>query len=885
MDYDRNDALLHWLFRQTQGDAWFRPNEENISSGVALRISDLPEFRVFPYENPSLEPFETAVAALNPAVAVKIRSAAVHAALASVPPDDTTVYVDANTRIQILDTMLFLPTADKEQCAAFIRDERVLVIWSDALDRIIPTCTDFEERLIKLLWRAAPVPPLSTTSAPPSSLSPSLLHSPSTRSSVEGSVEALASTPPAARTPKRNSLASTSPLAKVSVRPTTKRTWYGRRLIVPEVILLDDREKANVDEKGEEEDDNDNKWNEENQTRKTVLWAPLYNGLAAVFIGAGVKTLFQEWMLDGGVIRFALLAVCPLLYCVSLFFALQIIQNVSMVIGPIEQYHSNSTYYSAVKPVACAAVDDALPHVTIQMPVYKEGLEGVLVPSILSLKRAMQTYARQGGTSSIFVCDDGLRVLPPHEQVERVRFYAGQNIGWVARPGHGAVASEFDYAEGGYHEPEETDGEGGDVEKGLGAKKGKGKKEDKKGKGKGKDNEHGEDAQKPFLRAGRFKKASNLNYGLALSLRAEHHLAKLLKHQKDVKEALELHAQQQRDREAQGDLSNDSNNHSNNHGENNPNNNNQSGNGNSSNNHSNNHGESNNHSNSGTESETSRSTPTPTLPITIPVLPAHLVADLSLLGLPSTSTSNGNAGGNASTTNLHGSGSGAGTPTPGATPNTNTNASPANPLLPSTASLEDQALALAIAEHASIFYSSSSLSSSLSSLRPWASNGRNVRMGEILLLVDSDTIVPEDCLRDAAREMRACPDVAIIQHESDVMQVAHHYFENGIAYFTKRINRTISMACANGEVAPFVGHNAFLRWRALQDAAFVDPADGLEKIWSESNVSEDFDMALRLMGKGYIIRCVVSLLRRRLFSSRNLDGPPTRGANSKRACR
>lgn len=111
MDYDRNDALLHWIFRQTQGDAWFRPNEENISSGVALRVSDhglfilffistvaieyinnhpgsAPEFRVFPYENASLEPFETAVAALNPVVAVKVRSAAVHAALAEVcvPP-------------------------------------------------------------------------------------------------------------------------------------------------------------------------------------------------------------------------------------------------------------------------------------------------------------------------------------------------------------------------------------------------------------------------------------------------------------------------------------------------------------------------------------------------------------------------------------------------------------------------------------------------------------------------------------------------------------------------------------------------------------------------------------------------------------------------------
>lgn len=106
------------------------------------------------------------------------------------------------------------------------------------------------------------------------------------------------------------------------------------------------------------------------------------------------------------------------------------------------------------------------------------------------------------------------------------------------------------------------------------------------------------------------------------------------------------------------------------------------------------------------------------------------------------------------------------------------------------------------------------------------------------------------------------------------MQVAHHYFENGIAYFTRRINRCISMceffflleifgrlmscekACANGEVAPFMGHNAFLRWRALQDAAFVDTADGKTKIWSENNVSEDFDMALRLILKGYIVRYV-----------------------------
>jgi len=45
-----------------------------------------------------------------------------------------------------------------------------------------------------------------------------------------------------------------------------------------------------------------------------------------------------------------------------------------MVIGPVAQYHENSKFYSAVKPKANKVVDAHLPHVTIQMPVYKESL-------------------------------------------------------------------------------------------------------------------------------------------------------------------------------------------------------------------------------------------------------------------------------------------------------------------------------------------------------------------------------------------------------------------------------------------------------------------------------------------------------------------------------
>ncbi|KAJ7058150.1 glycosyl transferase family group 2-domain-containing protein [Mycena amicta] len=700
MDYDRYDALLHHLFKQTQGDAWFRPDEP-VSSGIALRVSDGtvpggssggstptgqpsgPEFRVFPYENAALEPFETAVAGLNPQVAVKVRSAAVHASLADLPADEKSIYLDSETRIQVLDTMLLLPHADKNQQAAFIRDERVLVVWSDSIDSIIPTCHDFEDRLIKLLWRSRPA-----VASTPGSISGSVF-SHSSAAARPFDLEKPNSSRPSVHDQEK--------LTKERVR----RNWYGKKVGVETTTVAADIEAGLRDR------------------RDAKLYAPIYNGLAAglsfVFIGNGIKTLLQEWSLDGEFVRFALCAACPLLWCVSLFFALQLIQNITMCIGPVAHFHENSKYYSAIKPRANKSVDERLPHITIQMPVYKEGLHTVLAPSIESIKKAMQTYARQGGTSSIFVNDDGLRLLSGPDRDERLAFYAHHNIGWVARPKHDGSSEGFN-------------------------------------------------------RAGRFKKASNMNYGLALSLKMEKHLEALV--------------------EAAG-----------------------AGNG--------------------------------SRPGSVRREYGH-----HALGMPHrmSLSSAGFLGSDSRSLNFAGqyglqyqNRDGNDMATLGMTAALGDGFLSVGP----GEDLEERALAMAMEE---------TYVESGKRFRPWAANGKACRVGEYILIVDSDTVVPEDSLRDAAREMTECPTVGIIQHESDVMQVAHHYFENGIAYFTRRINRTISMACANGEVAPFMGHNAFLRWKALQDAAFIDPADGKEKIWSETNVSEDFDMALRLLLHGYIIR-------------------------------
>jgi len=137
--------------------------------------------------------------------------------------------------------------------------------------------------------------------------------------------------------------------------------------------------------------------------------------------------------------------------------------------------------------------------------------------------------------------------------------------------------------------------------------------------------------------------------------------------------------------------------------------------------------------------------------------------------------------------------------------------------------------------------------------RAWTAG--NIRIGELILIVDSDMRVPSDCLLDAATEFDKSPELAILQHKSGVMQVVSNYWENGIAYFTNLIYTCITYAVAPGDVGPFVGHNAFLRWSALQEMMWSGP-NGERKWWSESHVSEDFEMSLKLQNAGWRVRYV-----------------------------
>ena len=144
----------------------------------------------------------------------------------------------------------------------------------------------------------------------------------------------------------------------------------------------------------------------------SLLYHSYAHQCSSDFIGSGVSVMVVESVLDGSLTRFALVVTTPFLFCISLvshifpFVDLETDgppQSSSSVlsslvisawcktnidptfgvlclsqrcrIGPVAQFHQNSKYYSAIPPAPNKAVDSNLPHVTIQMPVYKESLK------------------------------------------------------------------------------------------------------------------------------------------------------------------------------------------------------------------------------------------------------------------------------------------------------------------------------------------------------------------------------------------------------------------------------------------------------------------------------------------------------------------------------
>jgi hypothetical protein len=168
--------------------------------------------------------------------------------------------------------------------------------------------------------------------------------------------------------------------------------------------------------------------------QNTVLVA-LTLMLILTTLGAGARQLAIETDSDGTYLRLALLALTPVQIFFTLFFGQVIVGCLAQIFGPVRQMTENSKFYSARAPPRIQSA--VLPHITIQCPVYKEGLSSVIAPTVKSIKQAISTYELQGGSANMFVNDDGMQIIDEEERRARIEFYADHSIGWVARPKHG----------------------------------------------------------------------------------------------------------------------------------------------------------------------------------------------------------------------------------------------------------------------------------------------------------------------------------------------------------------------------------------------------------------------------------------------------------------
>ncbi|KAI2178668.1 hypothetical protein LOZ24_002042 [Ophidiomyces ophidiicola] len=591
-------AIIKYLHARLATNQWYSsPTDPTLEyHGLLLRKSR----GTYMSEPENVHPLLlAAVQKINVSVAFTMSTETTRIIFSLIHPQQTELVLPSGFQLQVIESLeeiaLSPPSSVKKfQYVALVRREQLLLVWHDELSKILMHAEDVEGKLLSFICGTS------------TGLFASSFHGhPFQRSSLTSPADSTHRfvPPPAA---------------------TKESSVVGQRL---SNSIPDEEVAAPI----------------ESLERPLALTSSIFVGLAmclitVLLLGFGVSNLILQVLVDKKWIRLALAATIPVFMLFSIFFAIVIFTDIFQAIGPIKTLKTNSRFYSAVRPDLgrAYALGFKPPRLTIQMPVYTESLNGVIIPTITSLKAAISHYESHGGSATIFVNDDGYAYMSEEERAERVNFYHDNNIGWVARP---------------------------------------------------KNNDNG------YVRKGKFKKASNMNFALNVSNRVED---KLLEKLADTLQTTDI----------------------------------------------------------------------------------------------------------------------------------------------IDATEEDQLYQLALEE--------------VLAADSRAVAAGDIRIGEAILIVDSDTRVPVDCLLYGAAEMFLSPEVAIIQHSTGVMQVSEDYFENGITFFTNLIYSAIRFAVGSGETAPFVGHNAFLRWKAVQSVG--RPDDGYVAYWSESHVSEDFDIALRLQIAGNIVR-------------------------------
>lgn len=419
--------MVTYLANRISAFGWIPPsalNEQAGGLGVLLRQSR-GHYICCP-ENINSE-LLGAAQRLNVGVLATMRVGTLQPIIAGTYDGQSELVMKGGYQLQIVESLAAVTSSNvrKYQYAAILRKEKLLLVWQDDVTQILPHAQKMEDRLLSYVWGKT-----ARLSSPPGM------------------------SPFTGQTPLQS--------------PTPSVSNYSMH---PEKGVIVTTDETSDSEEGLDHTGPDAL---ESVSRPVVLHSAIFVGLGAclaivLVYGFSIGQLVSEALLDGNYVRLALIAVCPLLMCAGMFFFQVIFGDLWQIAGPLGGLKKNSRTYSCIKPNMRQAYSLGFspPHITIQMPVYKEGMDSVIIPTVRSLQAAISFYESRGGTASIFINDDGLRLISEEEAQVRKDFYHDNDIGWVARPKHG------------------DDG---------------------------------------YLRKGKFKKASNMNFALNISQKVEAHM-------------------------------------------------------------------------------------------------------------------------------------------------------------------------------------------------------------------------------------------------------------------------------------------------------------------------------------------------------------------------
>jgi len=361
--------MVKYLFRKGTEYGWFEPSDGELDDsttgarpadrGVVLRRPD-GEYTVEPmFLHPDLV---CAVDFLRATVAIAMASDITHSLLEQITPLQTEITLDPRGLIlPIVNSVRNIASGEsavgKDSYMCLCREEQFLLLWSDTAQSIISHGQEIEARLLSVIWGSAMPIPSSRTSRNPDYWNQS--------------------------------------------RYSAQTTPHNQSVIFSQgPIDAQTNEKIGVVESAIKwEEDGDKIYDPEKDgpggppPRPFLLTHSVIIALSVVLVVvvelACVAKLIHEVLLDGNYIRMALIATLPLFASFSLFFMIVIIGSLFQLFGPLSNCQKNSVYYSAVAPKLGRYPDMELPHITIQMPVYKEGLKGyVEVPPTFSTSEA-----------------------------------------------------------------------------------------------------------------------------------------------------------------------------------------------------------------------------------------------------------------------------------------------------------------------------------------------------------------------------------------------------------------------------------------------------------------------------------------------------------------